>query len=128
MGALPERECDVEAADDVAVRLVHTTQVATNGPVDGSTLANVRTPDDGVYDELNIQRDEYGADLVALIVDNPGGSACGIAYLMNPIGTGFASNAVSVTDLGCATGNFSFLPGSLPIPFFPITTERFGYA
>ncbi|WP_448611628.1 Ser-Thr-rich GPI-anchored membrane family protein [Geodermatophilus sp. URMC 60] len=93
---------------NAAVRLTHTAEVATNAAVDGTTLGKVANRSDGVYDELHVLRDQYGADLVALIVDNPTGSACGIAYLMNPIGPSFASLGMSVTDAGCATGNMSF--------------------
>lgn len=93
---------------NAVVRLAHTAEVATNGPVDGATLGRVANPGDGVYDELHVLRDEHGADLVALIVDNPTGSACGIAYLMNRFDTSFASLGMSVTDAGCATGNLSF--------------------
>jgi hypothetical protein len=93
---------------NAVLRLAHTTEVALNGPVDGTTLAKVANPADGVYDELHVLRDQYGADLVSLITDSPSGPYCGIAYQMQSISTSFAPYAMSVTDAGCATGNMTF--------------------
>ena len=93
---------------NASVRLVHSAEVALNSPVNGTTLGQLAGTTDGVYDELHVLRDQYGADLVALITDNPGGSACGIGYLMNNVSTSFAGYGFSVTDTGCATGNMSF--------------------
>jgi hypothetical protein len=93
---------------NAVLRLAHTTEVALNGPVDGTTLGKVANPSDGAYDELHVLRDQYGADLVALITTAPGGAYCGIAYQMSSINTSFAPYAMSVTDAGCATGNMTF--------------------
>ena len=56
---------------------------------------------DGSLSWVEGVRNQYGADLVAMIVD--GGSYCGIAWL------GPSSSSVySVTSFGCATNNLSF--------------------
>jgi len=52
-------------------------------------------------------RNQYGADMVSLLVDN-GGSACGIGYVMRSPGPAFASYAFQVTDKDCAVGNLTF--------------------
>jgi hypothetical protein len=93
---------------NAVLRLAHTTEVAVNGPVDGTTLGKVANPGDGVYDELPVLRDQYGADLVALITTQTSGAYCGIAYQMQSVSTSFAPYAASVTDAGCATGNMTF--------------------
>lgn len=51
--------------------------------------------------EAHTLRDEYGADLVALIIDDP--QYCGIAYLGPRTDLMF-----SVTGWNCATGYYSF--------------------
>ena len=93
---------------NAVLRLAHTAEVAVNGPVDGTTLGKVANPSDGVYDELHVLRDQYGADLIALITTQTGGMYCGLAYQMQSISTSFAPYAMSVTDAGCATGNTTF--------------------
>ena len=93
---------------NAVLRLARTAEVALNGPVDGATLGKLANPSDGVYDELHVLRDQYGADLVALITTSPSGPYCGIAYQMQSISTSFAPYAMSVTDAGCATGNTTF--------------------
>ena len=56
-------------------------------------------------DEVHQLRERYQADLVALVVDNGGGS-CGIAYVMaNGPRASFASSAFSVTARDCITNN-----------------------
>jgi hypothetical protein len=93
---------------NAVLRLVHTAEVSVNGDASGTTIDRLRIPNDGVYDELHVLRDQYGADLISLIVDGTGAGYCGLAYMMNPIGTSFAPLAMSVVDAGCATGNMTF--------------------
>ncbi|MCW2701415.1 MAG: hypothetical protein JWQ45_2950 [Blastococcus sp.] len=93
---------------NAVLRLAHTAEVSINGPVDGATLGKLANPSDGVYDELHVLRDQYGADLISLITDSSTGPYCGIAYQMQSISTSFAPYAMSVTDAGCATGNMTF--------------------
>ena len=52
-------------------------------------------------------RDQYGADLVSIMRKDAGGF-CGIAYVMSPATTAFASNAYSVVAFDCAVSNLSF--------------------
>jgi len=56
---------------------------------------------DGDVDGVHEKREEYGADIVALIIDDP--QYCGIAFL-GPS----KANMYSVTAWNCATGYFSF--------------------
>lgn len=72
----------------------------------GTDLSRLRAVNDGHMDEAHPLRNQYGADLVALL-NNTSGS-CGIAYLMTNLSTGFASNAFSVTRASCAVGNLTF--------------------
>lgn len=72
----------------------------------GTELSRLRSKTDGHMDQVHGLRDQYGADLVALIIDN--NQYCGIAYLMTTLSPGFESNAFSVTWYQCATGNYSF--------------------
>lgn len=50
-------------------------------------------------------RNEYGADMVSLIVDSGG---CGIGYVQRAPGPGFAAYAFQVTVRNCAVGNLTF--------------------
>jgi hypothetical protein len=66
-------------------------------------LGAVRSPADGVMDEVNALRDATGADLVAIISES-GIGICGVAYLApESQGSGF-----SVTAQSCAIGNLTF--------------------
>lgn len=69
-------------------------------------LSRLRATNDGYLDELHSLRDQYGADLVSLIADQPG--YCGLAYRMTSLSTGFASSAFSLVHRTCATGYYSF--------------------
>jgi hypothetical protein len=87
---------------DLQLRLVHTAEVAytESGTID-TDLSRLRSTNDGIMDQVHQLRDQYRADLVALIVDN-GGNFCGIAYVMaNGPSAGFASWAFSVTARDC---------------------------
>jgi hypothetical protein len=68
-------------------------------------LTRLRSTNDGFMDTVHQLRNQYKADLVALIVDN-GGPYCGIAYVMaNGPRASFASYAFSVTDRDCVSNN-----------------------
>ncbi len=55
--------------------------------------------------EVNALRDQYGADMVALIIHNL--ASCGVAYLMSEPSVAFAPNAYQVTAWDCAGGNLT---------------------
>lgn len=62
--------------------------------------------DDGAMDHIHALRNEHGADMVSLLVDDP--RSCGNAWLMQTASPGFASSAFSVTTWTCAVGNLTF--------------------
>jgi peptidyl-Asp metalloendopeptidase len=51
-------------------------------------------------------RNALGADLVSVIAEFS--DACGVGYLMNQLGTGFATGAFQATARSCAIGNLSY--------------------
>jgi hypothetical protein len=61
---------------------------------------------DGIMDNVHDLRDEHGADMVSLIVDD--GQYCGIAWVMNDVSPAFADSAFSVTTWYCAAANLTF--------------------
>ncbi len=67
----------------------------------GSALSSIRGKTDGVLDNVHTNRDIYGADIVAMIIDDR--EYCGMSYL------GPRSDLMfSVTAWNCATGFYSF--------------------
>ena len=88
------------------LQLVHMAEVAyTESGVIDTELTRLRSTTDGIMDQVHQLRDQYRADLVALIVDN-GGGYCGIAYVMaNGPRASFASSAFSVTARDCVANN-----------------------
>jgi hypothetical protein len=92
---------------DTRLHLVHCglTDYAEDGSY-SEHLPRFQTQYDGYMDEVHGLRDEYGADLVSLFVDD--GEYCGQAYRMGTPSWGFAPYAFSVTTWYCAVGNKSF--------------------
>ncbi|NUL82510.1 MAG: hypothetical protein HUU60_07270 [Armatimonadetes bacterium] len=92
----------------VRLRLVH--RVEATGYTESSNfstnLSRLRNTSDGHMDDVHTLREQYSADMVALIVS--GGSACGVAYLMSTLSTDFRTSAFSVSAIGCATGYYTF--------------------
>lgn len=91
------------------LHLVHTAKV----DYDEGTGTSIEThrnrlqdPADGFMDEVHGWRDAYGADLVALMVEES--LYCGITFIMEDVSPSFAPWGFSVTVRGCAVGNFSF--------------------
>jgi hypothetical protein len=62
---------------------------------------------DGSISGVHTLRNSTGADLVVMLVDGDD-SLCGLAYLMTPVSSSFASFGYSVTQTNCATGNYTF--------------------
>ena len=89
------------------LNLVHSTHTSYTESGNMTTdLSRLRTANDGYMDEIHTLRDQYGADLVSLIEDEP--AYCGLAYRMATLSASFASSAFSVVHHGCATGYYSF--------------------
>ena len=88
------------------LRLVRAAEVTyTETGTISTDLTRLRSTTDGFMDSVHQLRNQYKADLVALIVDN-GGAYCGIAYVMaNGPRASFASYAFSVTDRDCVANN-----------------------
>ena len=86
----------------IELRLVHAYLDADYvEPSFSSSLSQLRSKTDGKLDSVHAKRDQYEADIVALIIDDP--QYCGIAYL-GPS----ESLMFSVTAWNCATGYYSF--------------------
>jgi hypothetical protein len=62
----------------------------------------------GYLEEAQALRDAARADLVSLITETPGGSYCGIAWLMGGNSPSFAPYGYSVVERTCMTGYYSF--------------------
>ena len=85
-------------------QLVHAAEVSyTESGNYNTDLSRLRSTNDGFMDEVHGWRNTYKADLVALIEDNLGG-ACGVAYVMTNVSSGFAGWAFSVTQDSCISG------------------------
>jgi hypothetical protein len=85
---------------DARFALVHMVQVdyVENG-IMSSSLASLQRPQDGVMDDVHTLREQYGADLVALISEDI--NSCGMAYVMATPTASFAANAFAVVHSGC---------------------------
>ncbi|MBL8747111.1 MAG: hypothetical protein JNK58_12245 [Phycisphaerae bacterium] len=79
------------------------TSYAQNATDMGVDLSALQNPNDGLMDEAHTLRNQYGADLVTLIV-NASNSACGIGYLMSSVGPSFQSLAFNVVARTCVSG------------------------
>ncbi|OQW31325.1 MAG: hypothetical protein A4E19_20355 [Nitrospira sp. SG-bin1] len=88
------------------LRLVRAAEVSYRETGDMSTdLSRLQRTNDGFMDQVHQLRNQYKADLVAMIVDN-GGAYCGIAYVMaNGPRASFAGYAFSVTARDCVANN-----------------------
>ena len=87
------------------LHLVHATHVGAYTEVSGNAfsqaLNHITSTSDGVIDHVHTLRTQYGADLVAMIIDDP--QYCGMAWLGPRKDLMF-----SVTAWNCATGYYSF--------------------
>ena len=66
-----------------------------------SSLSDLRGKTDGKMDNVHALRDQYGADVVAMIIEDP--QYCGLGY----VGPS-ESSMFSVTKYSCATGYYTF--------------------
>jgi hypothetical protein len=89
-------------------QLVHSAEIAYNDEQNslGTTLSRLRGSGDGYMDPVHTLRNQYGADVVALLVNGPGssGGTVGVGYIMQTVGSYFADYAFSVTEVNFATG------------------------
>jgi hypothetical protein len=89
------------------LRLVHAAEVDYTSSNFETDLARLRGTTDGYMDEIHAWRDEYRADMVALL--RAGSSEyCGIAYLMPFNSPTAESYAFSVTRYNCSVGTMTF--------------------
>jgi len=87
------------------IRLVHAypdpDYVEASGNAFSAALSDLRGTSDGKMDDVHANRTQFGADFVAMIIDDP--QYCGMAYLGPRLDLMF-----SVTKWSCATGYYSF--------------------
>lgn len=89
------------------VRLAHIQEVNYTESGNSATDKNrLRSPTDGILDEVHTLRNTFAADVVVLVVENL--QVCGETFIMNPVSNAFEKNAFAVVARDCATGNFSF--------------------
>ncbi len=74
----------------------------------GTDLGLFRNSGDGTMEDVHARREALGADMMALIVGNTAGGACGVGYVMTSLSPGFAPSAFSVTAYPCISPNYSF--------------------
>ena len=87
------------------VRLAHAERVAYTEVGSFSTnLNNLRAGAAGL-NTVPALRNVYTADLVTMFVRPAGADACGIAFIMTTVTTGFAPNGYSVVDSPCSSPN-----------------------
>lgn len=87
------------------VRMVHLYEVDYTDGDAGTDLSRWRSSSDGNMDEVHGLRNQYGADLCALVSTSSG--ACGIAYLMTNVSVGFQGSGFSVTNWSCGSLTFA---------------------
>ena len=93
-GFVASNNAFANSAVNLQLRKVHTLEVDYTSSKSGSTdLSRLARTDDGYLDEVHAVRDQYGADLVSLIVDPS--DYCGIGYL---------PGAFSAISRGCSGG------------------------
>ncbi|NQW05376.1 MAG: hypothetical protein HQ485_15330 [Acidobacteria bacterium] len=91
------------------LRLVHTAPVTyTEVSSFGTNLSRVRSGSGTGLGGVEALRNQYGADLVAMLIHPTSPSACGIAYVMTTVSTAFEPFGYSVTDTACLSPNYTF--------------------
>jgi len=88
-----------------SLRLVHAyrepSYVESSSSAFNNALNAITSTSDGVMDDVHQKRTEYGADIVAMLIDD--GQYCGIGWIGPRIDLMF-----SVTAWNCATGGYTF--------------------
>ncbi|MFN8826625.1 MAG: M12 family metallo-peptidase, partial [Planctomycetota bacterium] len=85
----------------IEFRLVHMAETNYVETGSGADLGAFRDPSDGQMDEVHQARNDYGADLMHLIVSPNSSSFCGIGYLLGSLSSSFESSAFAVTRRTC---------------------------
>lgn len=94
----------------VAVELAHAQMVDYREAADmGGDLDRLSDPADSVFGIVPALKRRYRADLVHLLVNANEGDGCGIGWLNANPDPGAADWGLSVSDVECATGNYSFI-------------------
>lgn len=114
-GGVAQITAQIQAAVDNANAAFVNSQVSAQYTLVHTAVANYNDTGDPNADlnwvstDANVAalRDQYGADMVSLIVAN-GGGGCGIGFVMRTPGPAFAGSAFQVTDRDCAVGNLTF--------------------
>jgi len=85
------------------IELAHTMETLPGDALNnfGADLNALSALNDGVFDNVDVARETYVADAVALLIDD--GQYCGLGYLNSS-----ATSAFTVTSWNCATGYYSF--------------------
>jgi len=94
------------------LRLAHTAEVSYNeNGTFSEHLDRLTIPDDGLMDGVHALRDQYGADMVSLMVDDldctPTGCTSGLGWIMTNLSTGFADYAFSIVNWRDASSGFA---------------------
>jgi len=95
---------------DVAqrIRLVHLVEVDYSETGNVVTDRNrLQATSDGFLDNLHTLRNTHTADIVLLITEAC--DYCGMAYIMDPVTSGFENYGFGVVKRSCATGYYSFV-------------------
>jgi hypothetical protein len=89
------------------IRIVHTVEVNYDESSGfDAALDRLTKSSDGSLNKILSLRNQYGADLVSLWINNS--QYCGLANLMTQPDPSFESKAFSVVNVSCATGYYSF--------------------
>ncbi|KAI9021059.1 Metallo-peptidase family M12B Reprolysin-like-domain-containing protein [Hyaloraphidium curvatum] len=94
-------EAYLQSGVNQRLRLVYAGEVAYTTAGFDTDLARLQSTTDGFLDEVHALRNQYGADLVSLIITDT--AYCGLGYL-----NGGADWAFTVVSRTCATGYYSF--------------------
>jgi hypothetical protein len=84
----------------IEFRLVHMAETAYTEVGSSTDLSRFQNPTDTFMDEVHGLRNDYGADLMHLIIEPPAGF-CGVGYLKGSLSVGFESWAFAVTVRTC---------------------------
>jgi hypothetical protein len=88
-------------------RLVHSAEVNYNESAGNyQALLDLTDTNDGKMDSVHSLRNQYGADLVCLLLNSD--ESCGNGWVMQNASTTFEDQAFCTVHYSCATGNYSF--------------------